>query len=245
MAALIAGLRTCIFYLGYFPTVISYSLICVVFFVWVPYRLRHPLVVLFNRFFLWWLRISCGVRYQVTGMEHLPRDGAFVLISNHQSQWETFYLQTLPRALVTVLKKELLSVPFFGWALRLLRPIAIDRSQKANALKQILKQGKERLGAGEGLLIFPQGTRLDPGVEGTYSKSGTVLACSSGVPLLPLVHNAGTCWPNKRFIKFPGTIQIVLGAPIDTVGKTTDEVHSQAVDWMQAQLKAMPQHLPG
>ncbi|MFB9886607.1 lysophospholipid acyltransferase family protein [Balneatrix alpica] len=237
MTKLWHSLRALVFYIGYVLTLIGYSLFCLLVIAWVPYRKRHPYIVAFNRFYLWWLRWTCGVRYRLEGVEHLPMEGAFVMISNHQSEWETFFLQTLPRPLVTVLKKELLSVPFFGWALRLLRPIAIDRSQKTNALKQILRQGKERLEAGEGLLIFPEGTRLDPGAEGSFSKGGASLACMAKVPLLPVVHNAGEHWPNKRFLKVPGEIVVRIGAPISTEGRKVDEVHEQAVGWITQHMK--------
>ena len=166
----------------------------------------------------------------------LPASGAYVAISNHQSEWETIYFQLLIQPQVVVLKQELLKIPFFGWALALLEPIALDRSKRRGALKQLLDQGKAKLSAGVPILIFPQGTRLPVGELGRWNKGGAMLAVSSEVPLVAIAHNAGRFWPGKGFIKHPGTVDVLISKPIETTERTVEEVHKDSVDWLEESL---------
>jgi len=158
-----------------------------------------------------------------------------VILSKHQSQWETFYLQVMKRPVVTVLKKELMNVPFFGWGLRLMQPIGIDRSNPKKALRYIQEEGQRRLQKGQSIIIFPEGTRTPPGETGTYARSGAELACRAGVPIIPVAHNAGRCWPAKKFIKYPGTIHMVIGAPIDTLNGNSRELTERVKNWIEAE----------
>ncbi len=229
-------LRSGLFSSVFLVATILYAAFCVVFARWLPFRARFAVVVGINRFFLWWARVVCGVRFQIDAKENLPASGSFVILANHQSEWETFFLQVMVGPLCTVLKKELLKIPFFGWALALLKPIAIDRSERAGALKQILKQGKARLKEGIPVLIFPQGTRVRAGQRGRFNKGGAMLACSSGVPVVTIAHNAGEYWPSRSFLKFPGTIRVVIGPVIETEGRSVDEVHQQSKAWLEQRL---------
>ncbi len=224
--------RAFLFYLVMIVATVVHSTLCLIFVSWLPFRLRFKIVSSVNHVFIGWLRVVCGVRYQLVGKENLPQDRPFVLLVNHQSEWETIYLQLLVQPISTVLKRELLRIPFFGWALALLRPIAIDRSQRSGAMKQVLKQGKQRLAEGVPVVIFPQGTRVAAGQLGTFNKGGAMLACSAKVPVVPMVHNAGEHWPSGRFTKVPGLIRIEIGAPITTEGRSVDEVFQQSTNWI-------------
>lgn len=169
-----------------------------------PKALRQPVLNLHNKGLLFMFRVLCGVKVEFVGLENIDRQRAFVLVANHQSEWETYLLQVLMAPVSTVLKKELLSVPFFGWGLRMVQPIAIDRSQRTNALKQIISQGKERIEDGRSVLIFPEGTRIAPNKTQAFNKGAAMLATSAKAPILPVVHNAGYTWPGKKWRKFPG-----------------------------------------
>lgn len=204
-----------------------------------PVNLRQPLLNLHNYALLFLFRVTCGVKVEVIGRENVPADRAVVLASNHQSEWETYLLQILKTPISTVLKKELLAIPFFGWGLRMVKPIAIDRSKRAGALKQILKQGKERIQAGRSVLIFPEGTRTPVGTERPFNKGAAMLASSSNAPILPLVHNAGHVWPGRTWLRYPGKITVVIGPLIEVEGKSTSEIHEEMEAWMRS---AMQQH---
>ena len=182
----------------------------------------------------------CGVKVEIIGREHINKDRPVVLVANHQSEWETYVLQVLMAPVSTVLKKELLSVPFFGWGLRMVQPIAIDRSKRTNALKQIMSQGKERLEDGRSVLIFPEGTRTKPTEEKEFNKGAAMLATSAKVPILPVVHNAGYAWPSKSFFKNPGSIRMVIGPVIESEGKKTSELHDEMTTWMRAEMAKLP-----
>jgi 1-acyl-sn-glycerol-3-phosphate acyltransferase len=160
-------------------------------------------------------------------------------MSKHQSQWETFYLQTLFNPLCTILKKELLLLPFFGWGLRVMEPIAIDRSSKRGALRTVQKTGLLRLQAGRSVLVFPEGTRTPPGEKQPYARSGAHLAMAAGVPILPVAHNAGLRWPPGKLLKYPGTVTVVIGEPIETVdlGNLQDEklLTAKVEAWIESQ----------
>lgn len=228
-------LRSTLFYFGYSALTGWFSLTALVFCSWLPYRVRSIYLGWWNHLTLRWLWLVCGVRFEVRGREHLPA-GPCVILSKHQSQWETFFLQVLKPPAVTVLKKELVRVPFFGWGLRLLTPIAIDRNQPKQALRQIQEEGVQRLGEGKSVIIFPEGTRMNPGQSGKYARSGAELACRGGVPIVPVAHNAGYCWPTRKFLKYPGTITVVIGAPMDTAGGDSRALTEQTREWIEGEV---------
>ena len=230
-------IRSLLYYAGFYPVTMVFSTICLIIGPLLPFRARFKFLTLINYFYIAWLRICCGVKVRVTGRENLPTEGSYVVISNHQSEWETLYFQLLIRPQAVVLKQELLRIPLFGWALALLKPIALDRSKRRGALKQLLEQGKARLAEGIPLLIFPQGTRLPVGELGKLNKGGSMLAVSSEVPIVPVAHNAGLYWPGKSFIKYPGTVEVAVGPAIATKGRTVDEVHAESTSWLEAKMR--------
>lgn len=244
LATGLAWLRSLVYYAVFIPATLLYSLLCLLIGPWLPYPQRFRFVTAINYFYIGWLRVCCGVKVRVSGREHLDNIGPYVAVCNHQSEWETIYLQLVVRPQCVVLKQSLLKVPFFGWALALLKPIALDRSQRRRALKQLLEQGRERLTQGISVLIFPQGTRVPAGQRGKFNKGGAMLAVSAGVPVVPLAHNAGRFWPGKAFIKYPGTIELRIGAPVDTLGCSVDEVHQAAIGWLDTQLDEIDPLIP-
>jgi len=200
-----------------------------------PFGVRYGFVSQWARFNLWWLRQCCGLRYQLRGREHIPAENG-IIFCKHQSAWETLALQEIFPPQVWLLKRELLWIPFFGWGLALLEPIAIDRKAGRKALQQLLTQGKRRLADGRWVVIFPEGTRVAPGEKGRYQLGGAILAQKSGYPVIPVAHNAGEFWPRHGFLKHPGTIQVVIGPPIDTRGKSAAEINRLAEAWIEAQM---------
>ena len=185
-----------------------------------------------------WLRVTCGVKHEIIGRENLPAE-ACVVASNHQSAWETYALQTLFAPVCTVLKRELLWIPFFGWSLALTRPIAINRSQKIGASKKVIKTGILRLHSRISVLIFPEGTRVKAGANAPFKKSAALLAHSAGASVLPIAHNAGLCWAAHEFLKRRGTITLKIGKPISVVGKTVDQVHEELEKWVSAEMRGL------
>lgn len=231
-------LRSMLFYSGYSLLTVWFSLTGLLIFSWLPYSARASYLGIWNFAALRWLALTCGVRYVVRGHELLP-PGPCVILSKHQSQWETYYLQVMKRPVATVLKKELLNVPFFGWGLRLLEPIAIDRGNPKQALKHIMAEGQRRLEQGRSVMIFPEGTRTPVGEVGNYARSGATLACKAGVPIVPVAHNAGYCWPAKKFLKYPGLIEVVIGAPIDTTDRDSRELTETVKNWIEQEVTLM------
>ncbi len=187
---------------------------------------------------LWLLRVLCGIRMEVRGTENIPRQPCIVLCK-HQSAWETIALQKVFPPQVWVLKRELLWLPFFGWGLAMTSPIAIKRSDGREAMKQLLKQGKERLAVGFCVVIFPEGTRIPYGQRGKYKIGGSLLAASSGAPVVPVAHNAGKLWGKKSFLKRPGVITMSIGKPIDPSGLKADEINRQAEEWIEAEVERL------
>ncbi|OUS17314.1 hypothetical protein A9Q88_03470 [Gammaproteobacteria bacterium 50_400_T64] len=232
------ALRTVLFYCGYVPTIITFSLLGCTLGLVIPYRPRQTFITTANAIVLWWLKLSCGIKVNVEGLDNIPEQ-AFVALSKHQSGWETFYLQRTLRPVSTILKKELLKVPFFGWGLAMTRPIAIDRSNPKQALREVLSQGKQRLEEGNNILVFPEGTRMNYGEIGNYSRSGASLAINSGAPILPIAHNAGSCWPAHRFIKHPGTIHVIFGKPIESTGRKSKELTEEVKDWIETTIAGL------
>ncbi|TFH87094.1 1-acyl-sn-glycerol-3-phosphate acyltransferase [Billgrantia azerbaijanica] len=228
-------IRSALFYAGYFAAMLVCGLLFLPPSPLLPLKSRYRLLNLYNHFILAWFRLTCGVRYEIRGRERLP-EGPCVMLANHQCEWETIFLQLLKPPVCTVLKRELLRIPIFGWGLRLLHPIALDRSKPARAMKQVLTQGVQRLQEGLSVLIFPEGTRVAPGSRKRYNKSGAVIACRAGVPVVPVAHNAGERWPGRRWVKNPGTLHVVVGEPIATVGRTPEAVLADVEAWIEARL---------
>ena len=215
MSALIAFTRSLLFYVIYVIILAFFGTFACTVGVFLPCRARHNVVTLANALIIKWLGVSCGVTLRVDGLKNIP-EAPCVILSKHQSGWETFYLQRLLRPVSTILKKELFWIPFFGWALYFMHPVAINRNRPKEALKQILSQGLQRLASGKNVLIYPEGTRVPPGKIGRYGRSGAALAIAAGVQIIPVAHNAGHCWPAHAFIKWPGQIHISIGEPIET-----------------------------
>jgi 1-acyl-sn-glycerol-3-phosphate acyltransferase len=193
-----------------------------------------------------WLRLAVGggtfllgIKNRVTGMENLPtgETSAAVLLVKHQSTWETFCMPTLmPHPLAYVFKKELLYVPFFGWAMARMDMIHIDRSQRAQAFTKVVAQGKRLMAQGTWVIMFPEGTRIPRGQAGTYKSGGTRLAVATGAPVIPIAVSSAKCWPRKAFIKTPGIVDISIGKPIPSVGRQPDELMREVETWIESEM---------
>jgi len=212
---------------------IVWSVVSLLTFPFRPFT-RYRIITLWSRSVVWLARVVCGVRYQVRGLENLPRQPSIVL-AKHQSAWETIAFEVFLPPQVWVLRRSLLRVPFFGWGLAMMSPIAIDRGAGMQALKQMLEQGRERLAQGFWIIIFPEGTRVAPGQRGKYQIGGAWLAVHTGAPVLPVAHNAGQLWGKNAFLKFPGTIIVSIGKPIDPRGLTPEELNRRVEDWVEAE----------
>lgn len=229
--------RSLLFYVGYVPVTIVMSTLFITLFPILPARGRYQFSAAWCKVILVWLRISCGVNYEVRGKEHL-QDGAMVVLANHQSSWETLFFYQLIYPIAPILKRELMRIPFWGWALRLLKPIAIDRSKPRNASRSLMEQGVRRLGEGFSVIIFPEGTRSPAGTIKPFTRSGAKLAIAAGAPVIPVALDAGKCWPPRQIVKYPGTIQIEIGPPIDPTGHNSNSLTAAAEDWIRQRLAA-------
>jgi 1-acyl-sn-glycerol-3-phosphate acyltransferase len=185
---------------------------------------------------LWLLRHICKLTYTVDGMENITRQGVVVLCK-HQSTWDTMILQVILPPVRWVLKRELLRVPFFGWGLAMMKPIAIDRSAGRKAVAQLVEQGRPMLDDGYWVIVFPEGTRTRPGEKKRYKQGGSILAVETGHPVVPIAHNAGEFWPRHSFLKWPGTISLRIGPAIDTRDKNAEQVTALAHDWIEGQME--------
>jgi 1-acyl-sn-glycerol-3-phosphate acyltransferase len=193
-----------------------------------------------------WLRLAIqggtvilGIRNRIQGLENLPqgsKDPA-VLLVKHQSVWETFLMPVImPHPLAYVFKKELLSIPFFGWAMGRLDMIHIDRSQRARAFAKVVQQGHRLMQEGVWVIMFPEGTRIARGQKGDYKTGGTRLAIAAGVPVIPIAVTSGRCWPAKAFVKRPGVVDISIGQPIASAGRDADSLMAEVEAWIEAEM---------
>lgn len=205
-----------------------------------PAHTRFRLISGWSRAVIFLARVLVGIRYRVEGLEHLPAAPAIIL-SKHQSAWETLAFQVIFPPQVLVLKRELLWIPFFGWGLALMSPISIDRSRGTSALKRMLEQGKRRLSQGFWIAIFPEGTRVAPGERGEYRIGGAWLAVRTGAPVVPVAHNAGLFWRRNAFIKHPGTVTVLIGKPIASTGLTPEALNAQVEEWIEDRMQALLQ----
>lgn len=200
----------------------------------VPYRPRYRFLNMWHRFVIWWLKVTCKIHYEIEGQEHIATAHPGIVFSRHESTWETLALTKIFPAQAWVLKRELLWVPFFGWALAVLEPIAIDRNAGRKAINQIIDQGISKLKAGRWIVVFPEGTRIAPGETKKFGVGGALLAAKSGYPVVPVAHNAGEFWPKRGFLKKPGTIRVVIGKPIATEGRKASDINDEAEQWINS-----------
>ncbi|MGC4395108.1 lysophospholipid acyltransferase family protein [Hydrogenophaga sp. T2] len=196
-----------------------------------------------------WLRLAVhsgtlilGIRNRVTGMENLPvgSTAPAILLVKHQSTWETFAMPTLmPHPLAYVFKKELLYVPFFGWAMGRMDMIHIDRSKRTQAFNKVVEQGQRLLDQGTWVIMFPEGTRIPRGQQGQYKTGGTRLAVATGAPVIPVAVTSAKCWPRKAFLKRPGVVDFSIGKPIPSQGRDADELMREVEAWIEAEMRRL------
>ena len=203
-----------------------------------PRMLRYRVISGWSRLVILLAKLVLGIQWRVEGREHLPRRPA-VILAKHQSAWETMAFQIIFPPQVHVLKRELLWIPFFGWGLALMSPIAIDRARGVAALRELARKGRERLAQGFWVVIFPEGTRVPLGQKRAYQQGGAWLAVNCGVPVVPVAHNAGRLWPRNAFLKHAGTVTVRIGPPIDTAGRQPKEVIAQVKSWIEAQQESL------
>jgi len=224
--------RSALFYVGYILATIIWGGLSVLTAWILPFRTRFTFIIgYWTRFSLWWLKVTCGVRYQVEGLENLP-DKPGLVFARHESTWETLFLQTLLAPQATLIKRELLLIPFFGWAFALLKPIAIDRKNPRGALKKLISDGQSRLDDDIWVVLFPEGTRMPADRLGRFQAGGAALAIAADAPITVIGHNAGQYWPAHEFLKKPGTIKVRIAEPIYPEGRDSKRLTSAAREVM-------------
>ncbi|MDF1693591.1 MAG: lysophospholipid acyltransferase family protein [Zhongshania sp.] len=233
LAKSILAFRSALFFTSYVLITLFISVTGLLFTWFLPFHIRGRYFVLGNAAIIFMLRVVCGVKTEIRG--ELPKHHVYVAMAKHQSQWETFYLQWYLFPVATVVKRELLNIPFFGWALRMVNAIGIDRSNPRAAMRQITEQGLIRLRNNYSVLIFPEGTRTEPGVRGRYARSGASVAIAAGVPVLPIAHNGGLIWPAKSLLIRPGTVTLIIGEAIATAGRDSKELTLEVENWIEDQ----------
>jgi 1-acyl-sn-glycerol-3-phosphate acyltransferase len=230
------ALRSIAFTLLQIITVIPMSLLCLMM-APLPRPVRYRVTVGWPRLIVWGARTILGIDYRVIGRENLP-DGPAIVLSKHQSTWETlFYPAHLPRELCFVFKRELLLLPFFGWGIWLLDMIHIDRSKGRDAFEEVVAQGIRKLAEGRWIIMFPEGTRTAPGATPRYKTGGARLAVRTGAPIIPIAMNAGERWPRRAFLKKPGTVTVSIGPPIPSAGRAPDAVLADVQAWIEAEMR--------
>ncbi len=197
---------------------------------------RYRFIGIWARVVVVLARYVLDLDYQVIGQENLPAGGRYIVMAKHQSAWETIAFQLIFPPLAFVLKKELLRIPFFGWGLAMISPIAIDRDAGREALRDLEVQGEDRLAKGFWVLVFPEGTRVKPGEVGKYNIGGAWLAAKTGTPVIPVAHNAGVLWPKGAFLKRAGLITVVIGPAIATAGKKASVINAEVEAWIEAEM---------
>jgi 1-acyl-sn-glycerol-3-phosphate acyltransferase len=227
-------LRSCLFAAVQLLITPPYSLVALGTFP-LPALTRYRIIRGWARLMLVLVERICGIRYRVLGAEYIPSRPC-VMLAKHQSAWETMAFQAIFPPQVQVIKRELLWIPFFGWGLAMVSPIAIDRASGLRALKQMIEQGKDRLERGFWVIVYPEGTRMAPGARGKYQTGGAAIAVHAGAPVVPVAHNAGQYWRRNAFLKYPGTITVSIGHAIDSHGMKAEALTRQAEAWIESEM---------
>jgi 1-acyl-sn-glycerol-3-phosphate acyltransferase len=236
---LLARIRSALFLAWMVLTVIPWALAVIVASIFVRGDPLYWMCAGWLRVVMFGCRAICGVRMRLHGFEHLP-DEAVVLLPKHQSTWETFAFPTLmPHPLCYVFKRELLFIPFFGWAMSRLDMVHIDRSKRAEAWAKVADQGRRFMERGLWVIMFPEGTRTPRGSQGTYKSGGTRLAVDLQRPVLPVAVTSGRCWPRRSFVLRPGIIDVSVGRPISSIGRQPDELMREVEAWIEAEMRRL------
>jgi len=217
-----------------------WSVLCMLAFPFLNPENRYRFIGLWNKVVIQVLKHLCGIHFEIRGMENIQAvlDQPVVVLSKHQSAYETIaYIALLPKQLCFVFKRELLWIPFFGWALALLKMIHINRASKETAALSVASQGRKRLSEGKWILMFPEGTRTPVGSHKPYRKGGARLASATGATVVPIAHNAGRFWPRNSFMKYPGTVIFSIGPAIASAGKSGDQLHQEVESWIEAEMR--------
>ncbi len=227
-------LRSFIFWIVFALLIVIFATLLLLSFPF-PLEIRFLLTGTWSRLVLWWLQLTCNLRYEIKGTENIPVKPGIVF-SKHQSTWETLSLNLWFPVQSWVVKRELLWVPVFGWGACMMHPIALNRGAGRKAVDQLVRQGRERLEKGHWILIFPEGTRIAPGKTGRYRIGGASLAEATGYPVTPIAHNAGEYWPRRKFVKRPGVIQVRIGPAIETKNKSAPVILAEAKRWIETEM---------
>jgi 1-acyl-sn-glycerol-3-phosphate acyltransferase len=230
-------LRSALYALFQIAVTIPFSLVALATFP-LPLGARYRVITLWTRLMVRAAETICGIRYRVLGTETLPA-APYIVLSKHQSAWETLAFQVIFPQQVWVVKGVLLWIPFFGWGLAMLAPIAIDRNDRRRALRQMLDQGRDRLARGYCIVIFPEGTRVAPGGRRDYQPGGAWLAAKTAAPVVPVAHNSGEFWRRNAFLKYPGTITVSIGAPIDSRNLAPEEINRRVEEWIESEMQRL------
>ena len=224
-------LRSFIFNVILYSTLVPVSTLIIILFPFLKTVSLQKIASKWVNFILLSLKKICGVTWSIKGLENIP-DKPCILVSNHQGAWESFFIQTLYFPSSSIVKKELLFIPFFGWALACLKPIHLTRSKKIVSLKKLIKDGTDKLKNGISLIIFPEGTRAKPhkGLK-KFSNSCGLLSVKNSVPIVPICHNSGLFWKNRRFNKQSGEVQVRIGAPL--YGNNAKDLTNEAYNWIK------------
>lgn len=241
---LLSALRSALFIVWMAITVIPVALTVLLISIFVRGNPVYWTCVFWLRLAILGARYICGIRWRIQGMDNLPsaaeHDKAVVLLSKHQSTWETFAYPTLmSHPLAYVFKRELLYIPFFGWAMARMDMIHIDRSKRAQAWAKVAAQGRRLAGIGHWVIMFPEGTRIARGKKGEYKTGGTRLAIETGVPVVPIAATSARCWPKKSFLLRPGVVDISIGKPIASTGREPAELMREVETWIEAEMRRL------
>jgi 1-acyl-sn-glycerol-3-phosphate acyltransferase len=234
------SLRSSLYFIVMSLTILVYGLPLALFGWAMPIALRNRFANSWASSNLFFMRTICGLRYRVRGREHLSQDAA-IIMAKHQSAWETIALRAIVGGTQSwVLKRELMWIPVFGWAMRVMSPIAINRKAGRQAITQLLRDGKRLLDSGHSIMLFPEGTRTAPGATGKYNIGGALLAEHAEYRIIPIAHNAGVFWPRRSINKYPGTIDVVIGPAIDGKGKKAKEIIQDVENWIESVMAQLP-----
>jgi 1-acyl-sn-glycerol-3-phosphate acyltransferase len=224
------GLRSTLFWLFFLPVTLLIAILLVMIF-YAPLKARIGLIKIWINYSLGLLHYICGLKYRIEGLENVPQHG-FILMSKHSSTWETIALQKFFDPMVWVVKRELTRIPIFGWGLMAVNAIALNRGTGRKAINQLIQESKRRMDQGRILMLFPEGTRVLPMEQKPFKVGGAIVSEKTGYAVLPIAHNAGEFWPRHSWIKWPGTIRLVIGKPIEPEGKKSDQIIGEVKQWI-------------